>query len=69
MLLDGERVRIFPGLFHKNKKFSFFNSKDLSGVFSFHFIAQKKLTNFSGCGYIQAVVGFLVRQGGELFII
>jgi hypothetical protein len=68
VLLDGERVTIFPGLFHVSKKFSFLNSKDLLVVFLFHLIARQKLTNPSGCVYIQAVVGFVVRQGGEFFI-
>ena len=61
-------MTIFPGLFHVSKNFSFFNSKDLLVVFLFHLIARPKLTNSSGCVYIQAVVGFVVRQGGEFFI-
>ena len=68
MLLDGERVTIFPGLFHVSKKSSFFNSKDLLVVFLFHLIARQKLTNSSGCVYIQPVIRFVVRQGGEFFV-
>ena len=68
MLLDGQRVTIFPGLFHVSERSSFFNSNDLLVVFSFHLFARQKLTNSSGCVYIQAVVGFVVRQGGEFFI-
>jgi len=61
VLLDDERVTIFPGLFHASENFSSFNSNDRLAVLSFHLIARQKLTNSSGCVYIQAVVGFVVR--------